>query len=245
MIPRTAKTYIAFVIASGTMLLILAVGWWSSTNLGQFALYLGLVALASALKVRIPGLEATVSPNFVFLLLAMVALPFSQIVAVSLAAALVQSLWRSAKRPRLVQVAFSIATLIVSSSAAYAFSHFVLNAVGMQSPVACAIVAGTIYFPLNSVLVSVVVGLVDGQPLRQVSQHCYEWVFPYFMGGIAFVGLISGAYIPSAIWKGALELIPAAALAHLYFLNRSGVPLPASLPVSSREEEEYPEEVHI
>lgn len=244
MIPRNAKTYIALVIASGTTVLLLAAGNWSSANYRQFALYLGLAGLASTLKVRIPSLELTVSPNFVFLLLAIVTLPFSQIVAISLAAALVQSLWASAKRPRLVQVAFSAATLILSSSASYVTVHLLLAPVGVQSLVAWAIVAGCIYFPLNSVLVSIVVGLVEGQPLKQVFHHCYEWVFPYFIGGIAFVGIVSGAYIPSAIWKGALDLVPAAVLAHVYFLNRSARPLPASLLVSSEVEEEYPVGVH-
>ena len=241
--PRTAKTYIAIVIASGATLLLLATGTWSSTDFRQFALFIGLAALASTLKVRIPGLELTVSPNFVFLLLGIVALPFSQVVAMSLAAALVQSLWASAKHPRLVQVAFSAATLVVSGSAAYAVSHFLLAAFRMESTVACAIVAGCIYFPLNSVLVSIVVGLVDGQPVKQVCQHCYEWVFPYFMGGIAFAGMLSGAYVPSAIWKGALDLIPIAVLAHVYFRKHAACPIPANLPVSAHEEEEYPVEV--
>src|SRR5215470_8785572 len=109
---KIAKTYIALIIAAGTLLLLLAAGSWSSANLKQFVIFLGLAALASTLKVRIPGMESTMSPNFVFLLLGMVALPFSQVVAVALIAALVQSLWASAKRPQPVQVAFSAAALI-------------------------------------------------------------------------------------------------------------------------------------
>ena len=243
MIPRNAKTYIALVIASGASVLLIAAGTWSSANFGQFVLYLGLAALASVLKVRIPGFELTVSPNFASLLLGIVVLPFSQVIAISLAAALMQSLWASARRPRLVQVAFSAAALIVSSSAAYAFSHSLLTVSGVQSPAARAIVAGSIYFPLNSVLVSIVVGLVEGHSLKRVFHQCYDSVFPYFMGGLAFVGIVSGAYIPSAIWKGALDLIPAAVLAHVYFHNRSANPVPADPPVPVAEEEEYPVEV--
>ena|ERR1700741_4650448 len=74
---------------------------------------------------------------------------------------------------------------------------------------------------LNSLLVSVVVGLVSGRPIRQTCSLCYQWVFPYFMGGIVFAGLVSGAYVHPSAWKGALALIPAAALAHVYFLQRS------------------------
>lgn len=113
--------------------MLLAAGWWSSANPRQFVIYLCLAAFASALKVRIPGMEGTISPNFVFLLLGMMALPYSQVVAVSVAAALVQSLWASAKRPRFVQVAFSAAALILTSSLAYAFSHLILTESGTES----------------------------------------------------------------------------------------------------------------
>src|SRR5271157_127554 len=107
--PKTAKTYIALVIGSGAAVLLLAAGSWPSAGLQQFVIYLGLAALASTLKLRIPGLEGTMSPNFVFLLLGMASCRFSEVIVISLAAALVQSFWSAAKRPRLVQVAFSAA----------------------------------------------------------------------------------------------------------------------------------------
>jgi hypothetical protein len=240
--PSQAKAYIALVIASGALLLLLAAGSWYSANLLQFFIYMGLAAFASALKVRIPGMEGTISPNFVFLLLGIVALPFSQVVTISLVAALVQSLWASAKRPRLVQVAFSAAAVILSSSVAYKSCHIAHGVSGTESSVVCLILAGSMYFPLNALLVSIVIGLVEGQPITQVCERCYEWAFPYFMVGIAFAGLVSGVYVPSAVWKGALVLLPTMILAYVYFRNRSARSLPPmALPTST--EEEYPVEV--
>jgi hypothetical protein len=239
--PSQAKAYVALVIVAGTLLSLLAAGSWSFTNLRQFAIYLGLAALASAMKVRIPGLESTISPSFVFLLLGMVALPFSQVAAISVAAALVQSLWASAKRPRLVQVAFSAAALVLSSSLAYKFAHLVLAGSATESAVVCVILAGSIYFPVNSGLVSMVIGLAEGQPFKQVCLRCYQWAFPYFMGGIAFAGLVSGAYAPSMLWKGALILLPATVLAYLYFANLTARVASATMPVSASVEEEYAE----
>jgi hypothetical protein len=239
--PSKAKAYITLVIASGMLLLFLAAGSWSSSNLRQFAIDLGLAALASALKVRIPGIESTISPNFVFLLLGMVALPFSQVAVISLAAALVQSLWASAKRPRLVQVAFNAAALVVSSSLAYKFAHLVLAGSATESAVVCVILAGSIYFPVDSGLVSMVISLAEGQPFKRVCLRCYQWAFPYFMGGIAFAGLVSGAYAPSMLWKGALILLPATVLAYLYFANLTARVASATMPVSASEEEEYAE----
>src|SRR5215467_9777690 len=242
-VSRTAKAYIALVIVSGALILLLAAGSWSSTNLKQFIIFLGLAALASTLKVRIPGIEGTMSPNFVFLLLGMVALPFSQVAVVSLAAALVQSFWASTKRPRLVQVAFSAAALVISSSLAYEFSHLVLTENATGSRLVSVILAGSVYFPINSILVSMVVGLVDGQPLKQVSRRCYQWVFPYFGEGIAFAALVSSAYAPSTLWKGALVLLPTMVLAFLYFFNRSARSAVSTTGVSSSEVEQEFESV--
>jgi len=230
------------VIVSGTLILLLAAGSWSSTNLRQFAIYLGLAALASALKVHIPGMEGTISPNFAFLLFGMVALPFSQVAVISLTAALVQSLWTNPRHIRLVQVTFAAATLVVSSAIAFAVSHFVVGK-GAASPVVCVILAGSIYSPVNSALVSMVVGLVEGQPFKLIFDRCYQFAFAYFMVGIAFVGLVSGVYTPSAVWKGALVLLPTMVLTYVYFQNRSHRALPAMM-LPSATEEEYAAEVH-
>lgn len=221
MLPKNAKLYITFVIASGCAILLAAATAWSTLNLKQFTIYLGLAALASTLKIRIPGIESTLTPNFVFLLLAINACPFSQVVAISVVAALVQCLWFSSKRPRLVQVAFSVAALVLSAAAAYQLSHFLLAGNAWESAIGNVILAGCIYFPLNSALVAVVIGLASGQSLRQVFRPYDSWVFPYFMGGIVFAALISVGYHQSVSWKGAVILIPAITLAHIYFLNRS------------------------
>lgn len=234
---RMAKAYIALVIVSGALLLMFAAGSWPSANLRQFTIYLGLAALASTLKVRIPGMESTMSPNFVFLLLGMVALPFSQVAVISLGAALAQSLWASSKRPRLVQVAFSAAALVISSSLAYRFAHLILAENTAGSRVVSVILAGSVYFPINSILVSMVVGLVEGRPLKQVAWRCYQWAFPYFVEGIVFAALASGAYAPSALWKGALVVLPTMVLAFLYFFNRSARGAVSTIAVSSSAEE--------
>ena len=102
MLPRNAKLCISLVIGAGLVVLLFAAESWSSMNLKQFAIYLGLTALASTLKIRIPGVESTITPNFIFLMLAIDACRFSEVVAISLLAAVIQCVWFSAKRPRLV-----------------------------------------------------------------------------------------------------------------------------------------------
>src|SRR5271165_7035844 len=205
--PRTAKIYIAMIIGAGAAVVLMAAGSWSSASVPQFVMLLGFAAVASTFKLRIPGLESTMSPNFVFLLLAMLCCSVSEVVAVALVAALVQSLW-AAKRARLIQVAFSAAALVLSASAAFQLSNFLLGSSALHSPVVFAILAGSIYLPLNTGLVACVIGLVEGRSVMQVARNCYECVFPYFMGGIVFAGLVSGAFSRSTVWQGASVLFP-------------------------------------
>jgi hypothetical protein len=213
--PRTAKAYITVVLCTGAAVLLLAARSWNPTNLVPFFTLLGFVAISSTLKMRIPGIESTVSPNFVFLLVGMTVCSFSEVVALALVAALVQTLW-TAKRPRLVQVAFSVAALVLSASAAFECSRLLLSASASHSPLVFAVLAGSIYLPLNTALVSAVIGLVSGKPFLEVGRACFQSVFPYFMGGMVFAGLVSNALPRVAVWNAAVALFPMVVLGYLY-----------------------------
>ncbi len=134
--PNTAKAYIALILASGTVIVVLAAKSWSSPNLPEFSAFLGLTLFASTLKVRIPGFTGTISPNFVFLLIGMAAFRFPEVIAASLAAALLQSMWRPKQSLRLVQVVFNAATLVSSSAVAYGISHVAVRQIGTLSSLA-------------------------------------------------------------------------------------------------------------
>ncbi len=167
-----------------------------------------------------PGIEISMSPNFVFLVFGMVFCSFSEVIAMTLVAALVQSLW-TAKQPRLVQVASSAAALVLSASVAYQASYLFLGQSAINSPVALVILAGGLYLSINTALVSSVIGLVDSKPMAQIRGICYQNMVPSFMGGIVFVGLMSGAFSRPAAWRGAIVLLPVIVLGYLYLLSRA------------------------
>jgi len=235
---RVAKQYIALVLASGAVILFLAAKWWSSASLPQFAALLCFTLLASTLKVRIPGMTSTMSPNFAFLLIAITFFSFSQVVVAALGAALLQSFWRPKSPPRIVQVLFSAAALVLSSAFAFAASHFIVRPFDANNLVALVLLAGTFYLSMNTVLVSIVVGLTEQQPISQVWQHCYEWVFPYFAFGIVVIGLMSGSFSTMTAWRSSLQVAPTMVLAYLYFLGRSKKQAGSGAEAANQEEEE-------
>jgi hypothetical protein len=152
----------------------------------------------------------------------MVTCRFAEVVIIGLTAALVQSFWR-AKKVRAVQVSFSAAALVISSCFAYAAAHFLLGRGGADTPVPLLVLAGAFYLPLNTALVAAVVALVERKSVRHVARACYEHVFPYFIGGILFAGLVSGAFDRSVAWKGALILLPVVVLGYFYVASRKTV----------------------
>ncbi|MGC0775040.1 MAG: hypothetical protein WB543_19050 [Candidatus Acidiferrum sp.] len=238
--PRIAKVYIALILVSGAAVLLVAAGSWSLVSFPQFLTLLGFAAVASTLKLRIPGVESTMSPNFVFLLLAMLVCSFSQLIAIALVCALVQSWW-AAKNPRLVQVGFSAAALVLSAGAARESAYLLFGRDAAHTPVSFVILAGALYLALNTAIVSAVIGLADCKPLVQVGRVCCECVFPYFMTGIVFAGLVSSSFPRPPVWNTAVVLFLIVLLGYLYSKNSARTLAPAPIQPAFTEDEELVE----
>ena len=219
--PRAAKLYIGLVIATGSAILLTAAASWTSRNFQDFAIYLALVAFASTLKVAIPGLDGTMSPNFMFLLIGMTSFSFSEVIACAFAAAVVQSIWRPKRRVRAVQVGFSAACLVACSAAAFGASQFLLRARISTSSAALVIVAGSVYLALNTVLISTVISLAESRDLSQVWELCLERVFPSFLGGILLAGVVTGSFAQLAAWKELVLLLPTIVVSYSYLALRT------------------------
>jgi hypothetical protein len=192
-VPSLAKAYIAAIGTLATAVLGLMVYRWNSEHLGRFVLFFALAMVASTMKIRLPGLKTSISTNFVFILIGLALFSFSETVLIGLGGALVQSLWRPLQRPKAVQVFFNGACLTVCTTAAFWASHALPALLGSSSAAAMMTVGACVYVVLNTGLVSLVISLAEGQSLKQLWPHCYEWTFPYFLVGAAVAGLASAA----------------------------------------------------
>ncbi len=191
--PSLAKAYIAVIGALAAAVLGVAAYRWNPENLGHFVLFFAVAMVASAMKIRLPGLKTNISTNFVFILIGIALFSFSETVLIGLGGALVQSLWRPLQRPKPVQILFNGACLTVCTAAAFWASHAVAAFVGSNSAAAMMVVGACVYVVLNTGLVSLVISLAEGQSLKQTWPQCYEWTFSYFLVGAAVAGLASAA----------------------------------------------------
>src|SRR5258708_19225400 len=128
-----AKAYIAVIAAVATTVLIVVAARWNPENLGRFFLFFALAMVGSAMKIRLPGFKTTISINFVFILIGIALFSFGETVLFGLGGALVQSIWKTQTRPKLVQVLFNAACLTVCTAAAFGASDAALAMLFLNS----------------------------------------------------------------------------------------------------------------
>src|SRR5690349_17788750 len=192
MMPAKAKIYIGLIVGLGFSLLTGCLVFQAQfPNLPRYYSYLLLAVLASTLKIRLPGITGTISANFLFIVIGISDFTMAETLTMGCTAILVQCVWRTKSRPRLVQVIFNVAALALSIGAAYQVAHFIVALARRESLSALLVQAACIYFVSNTMLISGVLCLMEGKPLKQVWQQCYFWTFPYYLVGSAIAGVVT------------------------------------------------------
>ncbi len=212
---NAAKFYIYSVIAAGGCLLAVALANWSSPDRLLWAVYLLAAVLASAVKLKLPGMDGTYSLSFLFLLYGIAHFSLAETLLAACAGAVAQSLLNAKKRSSLIQILFNAANVTVSVGACFLIARVWLASGMVQyRPAAMAVVACA-YFVVNTVLVSGVLSLLQSKPLGEVCGQWYVWSFPYYLVGVALVGLFPspGRSTPGEAW---LILLPLIYLVHFF-----------------------------
>ncbi len=221
----TAKIYIGSIVTLGFALLAGCLLFQAQfPDLPRYFAYLLLAVIASTLKVRLPGITGTISVNFLFILIGIADFNMAETLTMGCIAILMQCIWRTKTRARLIQVAFNVAALAISIGAAYQVSHFALALARADSLSALLVIAACVFFVSNTLLISGVLCLIEGKPLMKIWQQCYLWSFPYYLVGSAIAGLV--AVSNRAIgWEASLLVLPLMYLVYTFYrlyLDRVG-----------------------
>ena len=210
-----AKSYIGITVALGLALLLGSLTWFRQfPDPARYLACLSLALIASTMKVRLPGLRGTISLNFVFILMGIAQLSLVENLTLSFAAALVQCVWRPKNQPKPIQVLFSACALVISTAAAYATAH----AISGESAMVIALVpAATVFFTMNTGMVSLVLALISNSPLSTTWKQCQLWTLPYYLVGAALAGVVSAAS-QTAGWRLSFLALPLMYLVYTYYL---------------------------
>src|SRR5579872_6104372 len=114
-----ARAFIVGMAVAAALLFALEMAHWQTSDPVKFASYLIAALLASSLKVVLPGIEGTLSVNFLFTLLGILELSLPETLVIGLASTLGQFYWRPARQLKLVQLVFNVSQVTVSSAVAY------------------------------------------------------------------------------------------------------------------------------
>jgi diguanylate cyclase (GGDEF)-like protein/putative nucleotidyltransferase with HDIG domain len=209
------KAFVGLTALSGTGVLVYSLWHWQSADLTRFLCYLAVALLASVLKVQLPGIDGTMSVNFLFILMGVMELSLAETLVIGCAATLLQSIWHLGKRLDPVKVIFNVAGMMANASAlTYLSYHWLAARVGGNKPI-LLMVAALVFFFANTLPISVVIALTEGKSARRVWAECYFWSFPYYLVGAAAVGLV-GVVNRQAGWATSLLVLPL-----IYWVYRS------------------------
>ena len=152
-----ARLFIGLVIIAGTATLVYGGIHQSSRNIAEFICYLGIAILASRLKVTLPGITGTLSVNFLFILIGVLELSFTETLILGAVAMLAQCLYPD--RPNAIQVTFNVCAGAVSTALAYGVYHYQLSSLLLDTRPVLLGVAATVYFIANAGSIAMVISL--------------------------------------------------------------------------------------
>ena len=209
------KLFVGVTASLGVVTLGYALSHWQSHDPMRFACYLAVAILASGLKVQLPGIDGTMSVNFLFILLGVMELSLPETLVIGCTATLVQSVWQARKRLDPVKILFNVAGMMANASAlTYLSFHWLAARYGSNKPI-LLMLAALVFFFANTLPISVVIALTEGKSSRRVWSECYFWSFPYYLVGAAAVGLV-GIVNRAAGWETSLLVLPL-----IYWVYRS------------------------
>src|SRR5262252_10499142 len=208
-----AKLFITLIVLAGTGTLAYAGIHQSSKNIAEFICYVGIAILASRLKVNLPGITGTLSVNFLFILIGVLELSFTETMILGAIAMLAQCVYPA--RPRAMQITFNVCAESISTALTYViFHHPLMNLVIDSRPVSLG-VSATVYFIANTGSIATVISLTERRPLYRILVDCYFWSFPYYLVGAGIAGVI--AWLNHTFnWVTSLLVLPV-----IYLIYRS------------------------
>lgn len=202
-----AKLFIGLIICAGLSTLVYAGIHQSSKNIAEFICYLCIAILSSRLKVNLPGIAGTLSVNFLFILIGVLELSFTETLILGAVSMVAQCLYP--EKPKAIQLTFNVCACCLSTALAYVVYHNpMMNLLVGSSPVLLGISA-SLYFIANAGSIAAVISLTERRPLTRILVDCYFWSFPYYLLGAGIAGTI--AWLDRKFnWETSLLLVPAA-----------------------------------
>ncbi|HET9183985.1 MAG TPA: HD domain-containing phosphohydrolase [Candidatus Angelobacter sp.] len=209
------RLFVGLVSVLGILCIGAAVFPWHHTDVLEFTCYLVLTAVASGLKVLIPGYEVTLSVGFIFFFVSIGSMSLSETVALGITAASVQCFWKAAKRPSLGNFVFNLSQLCIALTGAFWLNQSLVRGPLEGRFLIALLLSAAFYFLLNTLPVAVVVSLSERTAILSKWRETFAWMCPFYLVGAAIAALVQFLN-RHAGWEISVVVMPA-----LYLIYRS------------------------
>jgi diguanylate cyclase (GGDEF)-like protein/putative nucleotidyltransferase with HDIG domain len=210
-----ARLFIGATAALGMWALAHALLHWQSVDLARFVCYLLVAVLASSLKVQLPGLDGTMSVNFLFILLSVLELNLPETLVLGCTATLAQCLFGTRQKLVPIKIVFNVFGMMANAIVVSYFAYHSLQRVLGAGTLPLLVVTALIFFVANTVPIAMVISLTEGKPAHKVWADCHFWSFPFYMVGAAVVFAV-GFVSKQVGWQTSLLVLPL-----VYWIYRS------------------------
>ncbi len=210
---RIAQGFISLVILTGLMAVFATFERPIDGSLPRFLCYLALTLMSAGLKVSLPGVTATLSVSFLFILTGIMDLGLPQAIVLGLGSAMTQVFYKAKRTPALYQVAFNLAVVVISVFLAdKAFHSPISTLLGGSLPVRLML-ATTAYYFLNTFAVACAIALTEHKGATTVWKETYMWAFPYYLLNATIVCVVNWVN-QNLGWEFTLFAMPIAWVLH-------------------------------
>ena len=210
-----AKLFIALMLAMGVAALANGVLHLKLANALQFIVYLVLTLAASRLRVRLPGVNGTMSVNLPFFLIVATQLSAPEALLIACLGSIVQSLPRANGQFKPVRIAFNSAT-VTSAVALGTLSFNTALAGGWALSLGLSAAAAAFFFA-NTVPVAIVLWLAEeAKPINTWSEIA-RLTLPYYVLSAGIAAIVCSARSSSA---GLTALVVFAVMCLMYVSYR-------------------------
>src|SRR3981189_2463843 len=118
-----ARLFIGGTAGRGGWALAHALLHWQSVDLARFVCYLLVAVLASSLKIQLPGIDGTMSVNFLFILLSVLELSLPETLIIGCTATLAQCLFGTQQKRVPIKIVFNVLSMMANAIAVSYFAY--------------------------------------------------------------------------------------------------------------------------
>jgi hypothetical protein len=203
----SAKLFIGAMLATGVAALAGGLMQWQVTDPVRFLSFLIITAIASRLKLKLPGANGNMSVNLPFILIALAELSFSEAVVIAAVSAFVQGLPARGKSMKAVQALFNVSMLVVAVAVADVVFRHSAAIPGLAAKSLLIALAAAAFLVADTLPIATAISLTENLNLITVWRNILALTFSYFAlsAGVAAIAATATRYVG---WQTPLVVLP-------------------------------------